>query len=84
MKRDMIGALGPPAAVRGPEAAFRGPVHNYLGELPFLRDETTVPAKYGGNMELAREIIERGQLRKSGTPRHGLQRPGGYWFPATS
>ena len=38
---------------------FKEPVFNYSSDFPFLWDELTVPAKYGGDRRLAKEIILR-------------------------
>ncbi len=38
---------------------FKEPVFNYSGDFPFLWDEITVPVKYGSDIRLAREILER-------------------------
>ncbi len=38
---------------------FKEPVYNYSGDFPFLWDEITVPVRYGGDVRLARELIER-------------------------
>ena len=38
---------------------FKAPVFNYSGDFPFLWDEIHLPIKYGGDRELAREILTR-------------------------
>jgi small-conductance mechanosensitive channel len=36
---------------------FQGPVYNYSADFPFVWDEITVPVKYGGDHNLARQLI---------------------------
>ena len=36
---------------------FKEPVFNYSGEFPFLWDEIRIPIRYGGNIPLARQIL---------------------------
>jgi small-conductance mechanosensitive channel len=38
---------------------FNEPVFNYSRDFPYLWDEITVPVKYGSDIKLAREVLER-------------------------
>ncbi|HUU27140.1 MAG TPA: mechanosensitive ion channel domain-containing protein [archaeon] len=38
---------------------FKEPVFNYSADFPFLWDEITVPVKYGSDIRLARQIIQK-------------------------
>ncbi|MEP7028387.1 MAG: mechanosensitive ion channel domain-containing protein [Candidatus Eisenbacteria bacterium] len=38
---------------------FKEPVYNYSGDFPFLWDEIKFPVKYGSDVALARQILER-------------------------
>jgi small-conductance mechanosensitive channel len=38
---------------------FKEPVFNYTAYLPFVWDEIAIPVKYGCNVELSREIMQR-------------------------
>ena len=45
---------------------FKEPVFNYSGDFPFLWDEITVPVKYGGDHNLARNILNDVAIRVVG------------------
>lgn len=38
---------------------FKEPVYNYSGDFPFLWDEIVIPVKYGGDIKLARQILNQ-------------------------
>lgn len=45
---------------------FKEPVFNYSGDFPFLRDEITIPVKYGSDHHLARSIFLQVLLELTG------------------
>lgn len=38
---------------------FKEPVYNYSGDFPFLWDEITIPVKYGGSHQEARQLLQQ-------------------------